>query len=102
MISGVSDVAGKLGIGGISPSSAGAAPASGTKSFAEVLKKSIDDVSRMQQDATRAVADLSEGANNDVKGVMTAVEKADLAFNTLLAIRAKLMDAYEEIKNINV
>ena len=35
-------------------------------------------------------------------GVMTAVEKADMAFKTLLAIRSKLMDAYEEIKGINV
>jgi flagellar hook-basal body complex protein FliE len=33
---------------------------------------------------------------------MTAVEKSDLAFKTLLTIRAKLMDAYEEIKQISV
>jgi flagellar hook-basal body complex protein FliE len=37
-----------------------------------------------------------------VTGVMTAMEKSDLAFKTLLAIRAKLMDAYEEIKGISV
>ena len=35
-------------------------------------------------------------------GVMTAMEKSDLAFKTLLAIRAKLMEAYDEIKNISV
>ena len=34
--------------------------------------------------------------------VMTAVEKSDLAFKTLLAIRSKLMEAYEEIKNIPI
>ena len=33
---------------------------------------------------------------------MTAVEKSDLAFKTLLAIRAKLMDAYEEIKGMPI
>jgi len=33
---------------------------------------------------------------------MSAVEKADLAFKTLLAIRSKLMDAYEEIKQISI
>ena len=38
----------------------------------------------------------------NVTGVMTAMEKADLGFTTLLAIRGKLMDAYEEIKNIAV
>lgn len=71
-------------------------------SFAEVLKDSIGEVSRLQQDATRAVEDLATGKTEDVTGVMTAMEKSDLAFKTLLAIRAKLMDAYEEIKSISV
>ncbi len=46
--------------------------------------------------------DLATGKTEDVAGVMTAMEKSDLAFKTLLAIRAKLMDAYEEIKGISV
>lgn len=79
-----------------SPSS-GAAP--GT-SFADVLKNSIDNVSKLQQDATQAVDDVATGKTQDVTGVMSAVEKSDLAFKTLLAIRAKLMDAYDEIKQI--
>ena len=33
---------------------------------------------------------------------MTAVEKSDLAFKTLLAIRTKLMEAYEEFKAIQI
>jgi flagellar hook-basal body complex protein FliE len=71
-------------------------------SFADTLKGSIDEVSRLQQDASKAVEGLTTGKNDDVTGVMTAVEKSDLAFQTLLAIRAKLMDAYDEIKNIAV
>lgn len=59
-------------------------------------------MSRLQQDASRAVEDLVTGQTNNVTGVMTAMEKSDLAFKTLLAIRSKLMDAYEEIKQINV
>jgi len=71
-------------------------------SFSDVLKDSIGEVSRLQQDATKAVEDLATGKTEDVTGVMTAMEKSDLAFKTLLAIRAKLMDAYEEIKSISV
>jgi flagellar hook-basal body complex protein FliE len=71
-------------------------------SFSEVLKNSIEEVSRLQQDASRAVEDLATGRTDDMAGVMTAMEKADLAFKTLLAIRAKLMDAYEEIKSVQV
>jgi flagellar hook-basal body complex protein FliE len=30
------------------------------------------------------------------------MEKSDLAFQTLLSIRTKLMDAYDEIKNMPI
>jgi len=77
------------------------APASGA-SFADALKNSVDEVSRLQQDATKAVEDVATGKTENVDGVMTAVEKSDLAFKTLLAIRAKLMDAYDEIKGMAI
>ena len=77
-----------------------ASGAAGGASFADLLKNGIDEVSRLQQDASRAVEDLATGRTEDVTGVMTAMEKSDLAFKTLLAIRSKLMDAYEEIKSI--
>ena len=85
--------------GGVSKVGAGAA---GGASFADALKNSINEVSRLQQDASQAVQDLATGRSEDVAGVMTAMEKSEMAFKTLLAIRAKLMDAYEEIKNISI
>jgi flagellar hook-basal body complex protein FliE len=89
--------------GGASPASTGGgATGSPGASFSDVLKNSIDEVSRLQQDASQAVEDLVTKKSEDVTGVMTAMEKSDLAFKTLLAIRAKLMDAYEEIKNIPI
>jgi flagellar hook-basal body complex protein FliE len=85
---------------GKSPSqSAGATPAS---NFADVLKKSIDEVSKLQEEASQAVEAVASGQSQNVTGVMSAVEKADLAFKTLLAIRTKLMDAYDEIKQISI
>jgi flagellar hook-basal body complex protein FliE len=87
---------------GVSGASAAGAGATGGASFADVLKNSINEVSKLQQDASRAVQDLATGKTEDVAGVMTAMEKSDLAFKTLLAIRGKLMDAYEEIKGISV
>ena len=98
MSSGLGNVGGITPAGGQSPAS-GAQPAS---SFADVLKKSIDEVSKLQQDASQAVDAVSTGQTENVTGVMTAVEKADLAFKTLLAIRSKLMDAYDEIKQISI
>ena len=86
---------------GSSGQSAGAGGAGGS-SFADTLRKSVDEVSKLQQDATKAVDALATGKTDDVSGVMTAMEKSDLAFKTLLAIRAKLMEAYDEIKAMQV
>jgi flagellar hook-basal body complex protein FliE len=76
--------------------------AAGGTSFADTLRSSINEVARLQQDASRAVEDLATGKRDDVAGVMTAMEKSDLAFKTLLTIRAKLMQAYEEVKTMQV
>jgi flagellar hook-basal body complex protein FliE len=78
------------------------ASGAGASSFADMLKQSIGEVSKLQQDATQAVNDVATGKSENMTGVMTAVEKSDLAFKTLLAIRAKLIDAYDEIKQIGI
>jgi flagellar hook-basal body complex protein FliE len=102
MINGINPSIGPAGVGATpGASSRPAGPVTGA-SFADVLKDQIGEVSRMQQDASKAVEDLSTGRTEDVSGVMTAMEKSDMAFKTLLAIRAKLMDAYEEIKGISI
>ena len=103
MINGVSNnlSLGKVAGGGATPAKPEAGGA-GASSFADALKNSIEEVSKLQQDASQAVADLATGKSEDVTGVMTAMEKSDLAFKTLLAIRAKLIDAYEEIKNMPI
>ena len=104
MINGVNNnlPVGKLSGGGAAPgSAAGSAGASGA-SFADTLKNSIQEVARLQQDASTAVQNIATGKTDDVSGVMTAMEKSDIAFKTLLAIRAKLMDAYEENKNMPI
>jgi flagellar hook-basal body complex protein FliE len=94
------NIAKATGVG--SPVKTGAAGEAGGTSFSDMLKNSIDEVTKLQKDASKAVEDLVTGKTEDVTGVMTAMEKSGLAFKTLLAIRAKLMDAYEEIKQISV
>jgi flagellar hook-basal body complex protein FliE len=62
----------------------------------------MGEVSKLQQEASQAVEAVATGKTDNLTGVMAAVEKSDLAFKTLLAIRSKLMDAYEEIKQISI
>jgi len=90
-----------LGAGSAAPGAASTSSTSGA-SFSDTLKKSIDEVAKLQQDASQAVDDLTTGKTENMTGVMTAVEKSDLAFKTLLSIRAKLLDAYEEVKQISI
>jgi flagellar hook-basal body complex protein FliE len=100
MINGIDNLGSVGGIGAVGAPKPTVAPTGA--SFGDVLKNSINEVSRLQQDASKAVEDVATGRSEDVTGVMTAMEKSDLAFKTLLAIRGKLMDAYEEIKNIAI
>ncbi len=72
------------------------------KSFADVLKSEIDGVAKLQEDASQAIQKLATGQTDDVTDVFVAMEKSETAFKTLLAIRSKLLDAYEEIKNLPV
>ena len=83
---------------------AGFAPTSSTSgaSFVDALKGAAGEVSKMQADATHAVEQLQTGQTDDVTGVMTAVEKGELALKLLLGIRGKLMSAYDEIRNMPI
>lgn len=95
------NVGGNLGAGGLGGASRSVA-GQGGGGFADVLKGQIDEVVRLQQEASRAVEDLTLGKTDDVTGVMTAMEKSDVAFKTLLSIRTKLMEAYDEVRNIQL
>lgn len=83
---------------------AGAAAASGTSgpSFKDFLLNSIGQVNSMQQDADKAVQDLFTGGDADPATVLTAVQKADMAFRMMMQIRNKLSSAYDEFKNIRI
>ena len=102
MIYGIdNNLTGPQKVNGIGSASRAAGASTGA-SFTDALKSSIDEVAKLQQDASKAVENLSAGRTEDVAGVMTAMEKSDVAFKTLLSIRAKLMEAYEEIKSMPI
>lgn len=71
-------------------------------SFKDYLAKSISEVNQLQQKADEAIQDLTLGKRDDYAGVITAVEKADIAFQTLMKVRGQLIDAYKEFNRMNV
>ncbi len=70
--------------------------------FKDVLLNSIREVNDAQQEADRAVEALFTGDDVNPAEVLTAVQKADLAFRMMMQIRNKLVAAYDEVKNIRV
>lgn len=74
----------------------------GGPSFKDTLLKSIQEANDLQQQATRAVEDLQTGQRTDVEGVILATQKADNAFRMLQQVRNRMMEAYDEVKQIRV
>jgi flagellar hook-basal body complex protein FliE len=76
--------------------------AQGANSFKDYLLDSIRQVNDMQQEADSAVEKLAAGGDVSPAEVLTAVQKADLAFKLMLQVRNKLVQAYDEIEAIRV
>lgn len=72
------------------------------KSFQEVLAESVGEVERLQSEADTTIKKLVSGEIRDVTEAMIAVEKADTGFQTMMAIRNKMVAAYEEIMRMQV
>lgn len=71
-------------------------------SFKDVLVDSIQQVNAMQFEADHAVETMFSGGEINPAEVLTAVQKADLAFRLTMQMRNKLMDVYQEIKDIRI
>jgi flagellar hook-basal body complex protein FliE len=86
------------------PSTASSSPASVEEGsdFKNLLLDSLKEVNSMQQHADRAVETLMTGGDVNPAEVLTAVQKADLSFRMMMQIRNKLVQAYDEVKNIRV
>lgn len=82
------------------PSASPGSPAGDQPSFKDVLLDNLREVNKLQQEATTAIEDLQTGRRSDVEGVVAATNKADVAFRTLLAVRNKVAQAYEEVKQL--
>jgi len=72
------------------------------KSFGDVLTDAIGEVQRLQSEADTTIKKLVAGEIKDVTEAMVAVEKADVAFQTMMVVRNKIVQAYEEIMRMQV
>ena len=71
-------------------------------SFKEVLADSVSEVQRLQNEADATIRQLVAGEIKDVTQAMVAIEKADVSFQTMMAVRNKIVSAYEEVMRMQV
>lgn len=81
---------------------AAAPPKTGVDAFAEVLSGQVRGVNDMQNNASDMVHSMLTGGDVNEAEVLTAVQKADLAFRMLLQVRNKLIEAYREVQQIQI
>ncbi|MDP4083031.1 MAG: flagellar hook-basal body complex protein FliE [Bacillota bacterium] len=72
------------------------------KSFASVLKDSINSVNDSQVEADSMTDKLAKGENVDLHQVMIAQQKANITLQAAIEIRNKVIDAYQEMMRMQV
>jgi len=70
--------------------------------FKSILLDSLNEVNRLQTEADAGVQRLLTGESDNVAEVLTAANKAGIAFDLLMEVRNKLADAYREIQQMRV
>lgn len=106
----MSDPVGLIGSGGAAPiqrplqgqSAAHPEADPNGPSFRDVFMDTLRQADVLQQDATKAIEDLATGQRDDPEGVILAAKKAEAAFQMIQALRNKVMQAYDEVKQMRV
>jgi len=71
-------------------------------SFKDMLKESIEEVNKLQLEAQQTMEDLASGKDKDIQHAMMTLQKADLSLRTMMEVRNKLVEAYQEIMRMQV
>ena len=75
---------------------------SGGPSFGDVLKDAISTVNEVQKRSDQEIEKLMTGEAQDLHATLIAVQKADLSFQTMMQVRNKIVQAYQEIMRMQV
>jgi flagellar hook-basal body complex protein FliE len=93
----------EIGIGRYGPLGRPVTPAPAEQGgFAETLKTALSDVNAMETKSDDALQRLLAGDNVDVHEVMISSAEAGIAFDLMVEIRNKLVEAYQELQRMQV
>lgn len=85
------------------PSGAGATAGAGGVSFAKALDSALQTVSNNQAQASALQRQYQMGVDTvSIEDTMVAMQKAQIGFQSALAVRNRLVSAYTDIMNMQV
>ena len=77
--------------------------AAGDANFSDILKQSVDKVNDTQMSANKLAEAFQAGDPSvQVAEVMVAMQKSSVSFQAMLQVRNKLVNAYQDIMNMQV
>lgn len=70
--------------------------------FVDTLKGMIGEVEQAQKSAEEAARAYASGKTTDVTSTMLTMERAAITLQLMLQVRARLLDAYQDIQRMQV
>jgi flagellar hook-basal body complex protein FliE len=79
-----------------------AASGGGGGGFADILSKAVSGLNDQLTSSEKLSEQAATGGLTDPTEALVAVEKADLAFNTAVQVRNKLVEGWQELSRMSV
>jgi flagellar hook-basal body complex protein FliE len=72
------------------------------QNFADLLQSALQEVNQAQHSAEQEARNLMGGEATDIHSAILAVQKADVSFQMMMAVRSKLIEAYREVMRMQM
>jgi len=117
MLGGAGQIGGAAGVAGLAAPGAGAAGAAGSlgtgstaavgaagagASFVDSLGQAMQSLNGQLTTADASMADFASGGKADIQSVMLDMQEASIGLKVGIAVRDKLLEAYQEIMRMAI
>ncbi len=99
---GVSSIGGVNGTAGITGISGGTEPSPAGGSFLDSLGDALGNLNAQLNSADASMASFASGGSADLHTVMLELQQASIGLKTGIAVRDKLLEAYQELMRLQI
>ena len=71
-------------------------------SFGKILTNKIEEINQLKLDADDAIEKVEFSDSGSIHEAIIAMEKASISFKTMLEVRNKMLEAYQEVMRMQV